>query len=92
MREIDYSSQFERDYKQESKSSENRDLDEKLELIIDFLSSDLPLPRKHQDHPLKGEYVGTRECHVKPDLLLIYFKMDKTLLTLVRLGSHSELF
>lgn len=74
MREIDYSSQFERDYKRESKSS------------------DLPLPRKHQDHALKGEYVGTRECHVKPDLLLIYFKMDKTLLTLVRLGSHSELF
>ena len=92
MREIDYSSQFERDYKRESKSSENRDLEEKLELIIDFLSSDLPLPRKHQDHALKGEYVGTRECHVKPDLLLIYFKTDKTLLTLVRLGSHSELF
>jgi len=92
MREIDYSSQFERDYKRESKSPENKDLDKNLKLIIDFLSSDLSPPRKHQDHALKGEYVGTRECHVKPDLLLIYFKTDKTLLTLVRLGSHSELF
>lgn len=92
MREIDYSSQFERDYKRESKSPENKDLDKKLESIIDFISSDLRLPRKHQDHALKGEYSGTRECHVKSDLLLIYFKTGKNLLTLVRLGSHSELF
>jgi mRNA interferase YafQ len=92
MREIDYSNQFERDYKRESKSAKNTDLDSKLEVIIDLLSSDFSLPRKERDHALKGEFIGTRECHVKPDLLLIYFKSGKTLLTLVRLGSHSELF
>lgn len=92
MREIDYSSQFERDYRREIKSFKNRDLDKTLTLIVDLLSNDLPLPRKHHDHPLKGEYVGTRECHIKPDLLLIYFKTEKVLLTLVRMGSHSELF
>lgn len=92
MREIDYSTQFQRDYKRESKSPNNRDLDKKLELILDLLCSDLPPSRKHKDHALKGEYVGVRECHIKPDLLLIYFKTDGSLLTLVRLGSHSELF
>jgi mRNA interferase YafQ len=92
MREIDYSNQFERDYRRERKSFNNKDLNKNLELIIEFLSSDVPLLRKHQDHALKGEYVGVRECHIKPDLLLIYFKTGKTLLTLVRLGSHSELF
>ena len=92
MREIDYSNQFERDYKRERKSPKNKDLNKNLELIINFLLSDVPLLRKHKDHALKGEYVGTRECHVKPDLLLIYFKYGKTLLTLISLGSHSELF
>lgn len=92
MREIDYSNQFQRDYKRESKSPNNKDLDKKLELVLDLLCADLPLSRKYKDHALKGEYEGIRECHVKPDLLLIYFKTGKTLLTLVRLGSHSELF
>ena len=92
MREIDYSGQFERDYKRESKSPNNKDLNKRLESVISALCADFPLPPKFQDHPLKGDYLGTRECHIKPDLLLIYFKTGKNLLTLVRLGSHSELF
>jgi len=43
-------------------------------------------------HVLAGEYTGHRECHLKPDLLLIYKKPDETRLRFVRLGSHSELF
>jgi mRNA interferase YafQ len=43
-------------------------------------------------HVLAGEYTGHRECHLKPDLLLIYKKPDETTLRFVRLGSHSELF
>lgn len=92
MREIEYSSQFERDYKREKKSPLNKDLDERLVEIIDLLGDDKPLPKRIRDHALKGDYSGTRECHVKPDLLLIYYKTEKVLLTLVRLGSHSELF
>ena len=92
MREIDYSSQFERDYKREKKSPHNKNLDSILEELINFLCADVLLPKKFRDHALKGDYLGTRECHVKPDLLLIYYKTDETLLTLVRLGSHSELF
>lgn len=74
MREIDYSRQFERDYKREIKSPNNKDLDSRLEELVDFLCADTLLPRKFRDHALKGEYLGTRECHVKSDLLLIYYK------------------
>lgn len=50
------------------------------------------LPDKYRDHGLTGEYTEHRECHLKPDLLLIYKKPDDATLRLVRLGSHSELF
>lgn len=49
------------------------------------------LPEKHQDHPLTGNWSGFRECHIKPDLLLIYEKGEQSI-QLVRLGTHSELF
>jgi mRNA interferase YafQ len=41
---------------------------------------------------LTGAWNGYRECHIKPDLLLIYKKSDQNTLRLARLGSHSELF
>ncbi|HMU31204.1 MAG TPA: type II toxin-antitoxin system YafQ family toxin, partial [Nitrospira sp.] len=43
-------------------------------------------------HDLSGDWAGYRECHIKPDLLLIYRKSDSDTLRLARLGSHSELF
>ncbi len=49
------------------------------------------LEDKYRDHVLKGEYATFRECHIKPDLLLVY-KIDGGLLKLVDIGSHSELF
>ena len=50
------------------------------------------MPERSVDHPLSGEYTNHRECHLKPDLLLIYKKPDDQTLRLVRVGSHSELF
>lgn len=50
------------------------------------------LDKKYLDHPLKGDYVGLRECHLAPDLLLIYDNATDDLVQLVRIGSHSELF
>jgi mRNA interferase YafQ len=50
------------------------------------------LPESNRDHALSGDWAGYRECHVKPDLLLIYRKVDQATLRLARLGSHSELF
>lgn len=56
------------------------------------LCNDLPLAEKYQDHALTGNWKGFRDCHIKPDLVLIYFKKDDDFLQLVRLGSHAEIF
>nr|WP_276570199.1 type II toxin-antitoxin system YafQ family toxin [Thiocystis violacea] len=59
--------------------------------IIEMLARDLPPPDKHRDHALTGDWKDHRDCHVKPDLILIYCKPDAQTLQLVRLGSHAEL-
>lgn len=59
--------------------------------VIECLMKQEPLNEKHCDHPLSGNWVGHRECHIKPDMLLIY-KTDIESLSLERVGSHSELF
>lgn len=92
MREIEYATQFERDYKREKKSKSGKGLDLLLQGVFDLLAADKRLPAKLRDHPLKGEYFGTRECHIRPDPLLIYEKRENSVLLLIRLGSHSELF
>ena len=60
--------------------------------VLKALANDQPLPPHQRDHDLSGNWPGYRECHIKPDLLLIYRKHDAVILRLVRLGSHSELF
>jgi mRNA interferase YafQ len=59
--------------------------------VIRILAAGESLLAKHRDHPLKGEWRRYRECHVRPDLLLIY-RIEGNNLLLARLGSHSELF
>ena len=49
------------------------------------------LTPRHHDHALSGEWSDHRDCHVKPDLVLIYQKVRADTLRLVRLGSHAEL-
>ena len=92
MRELEYTTQFERDYKREKKSKSGKGLTLVLGEVLNLLAVDKRMPVKLKDHPLRGEYFGTRECHIKPDLLLIYEKRGKSVLVLIRLGSHSELF
>ena len=61
--------------------------------VINRLAKDEVLERKYKDHTLKGELEGFRDCHVKPDLVLIYSKNKNTLiLTAFRINTHSELF
>ena len=59
--------------------------------IVTALANDQPLAEKYHDHALAGDWNDHRDCHVKPDLVLIYRKPDDAVLQLVRLGSHSEL-
>jgi mRNA interferase YafQ len=53
--------------------------------------NDDALPEVYRNHPA-GDWAGYRECHLKPDLLMIYRKPDPETLRLARMGSHSELF
>ncbi|MEQ1976659.1 type II toxin-antitoxin system YafQ family toxin [Xenorhabdus sp. SGI240] len=92
MRTIERSMAFKRDYKRESKGQYRIGLDDTLVPVLIALANDEPLERRHRDHELDGNWSGYRECHVKPDLLLIYQKPDSETLHLVRLGSHSQLF
>ena len=92
MRTIDRPSSFKRDYKREAKGQHRATLDSELLPVFKALATDQPLEPRHRDHDLTGDWIGYRECHLKPDLLLIYRKVDDDLLRLARLGSHSELF
>jgi mRNA interferase YafQ len=91
MREIKQTGAFKRDIKRESNGPHVAVLNAVLPNILKLLADDQPLPAKLQDHALKGQWINHRECHIKPNLLLIYIKPDDTTLTLVRLGSHSIL-
>ena len=91
MRTIEPTSQFRRDYKRESKSQHRQTLERDLGQIVTDLANDRPLVAKHCDHALTGDWKDHRDCHIKPDLVLIYRKPDDEGLQLVRLGSHSEL-
>jgi mRNA interferase YafQ len=91
MRTISYTGRFKRDYKREKAGRHGKTLDSDLMQIVNMLAADTPLPRRNFDHPLSGEWNDHRDCHIKPNLVLIYRKPDKDSLQLVRLGSHSEL-
>ncbi len=86
MRIIERSNAFKRDFKKYG------DINAALIDVLYQLIHDQELPEKYRDHGLSGDWSGYRECHVKPDLLLIYKKIDQDILRLARLGSHSELF
>ena len=92
MRTIDRASSFKRDYRREAKGQHRATLDSELKPVHVALVMDQPLTAKHCDHDLRGDWAGCRKCHVEPDLLLIYRKLDADTLGLARQSSHSELF
>lgn len=90
MLKIQYQAKFKKDYKKIIKRGYNQ---EDFKTVINILVSGNPLPEKYKDHSLSGNYVGFRECHINPDWLLIYkIENDILTLTLVRTGTHSDLF
>jgi mRNA interferase YafQ len=91
VRTIEWTGQFKRDYRREARGQHRRTLDADLFLVVDLLANDLPLEARRRDHALTGDWKDHRDCHIKPDLVLIYQKPDATTLRLVRVGSHSEL-
>ena len=105
MRTIRRTGAFKRDYKREKKGRHRKTLDDDLLAAVRRLAADKPLPQRYRDHRLAGHppppnrisgsaragWMDHRDCHIKPDLVLIYRKPDDEKLDLVRLGSHSEL-
>lgn len=91
MRTIEYTKKFKRDYKREFKGIHKETLATDLQLLIGLLTTNEILPFNYYDHALKGDWQDHRDCHLKPDLILIYRKPDDSTLQLVRLGSHSQL-
>ncbi len=82
---------FKRDLKREAKGRHRQSLQTDFTKIIEMLARDLRLPVNYRDHALMGEWSDHRDCHIKPDLVLVYRKPDPYTLQLVRLGSHSKL-
>ncbi len=91
MRTINQTAQFKRDLKREAKGQHRSTLAKEFTGIVAALANDEPLPERLRDHALGGNWKDHRDCHIRPDLVLIYRKPDADTLQLVRIGSHSEL-
>lgn len=94
MRRIDTTGQFRRDFKKVKATPKHHNIDTVFQYLLGLLLKDADLPARYRDHAMVGNLKDHRDCHVKPDLVLIYRKIDDAgggALQLVRIGSHSEL-
>ncbi len=92
MRTIVSATVFRKDLKKVRSNPDHAQIDALLQAVLDMLVSDKAMPPKYRDHPLTGPYKGYRDCHIKPDVVLIYSKPDRDTLRLARIGSHGEVF
>lgn len=90
MYQVKFTTAFKKSYKLMLKRGLNISL---LDEVIDLLRQGRQLDAKYKDHPLSGKFSGFRECHIKPDWLLVYLiENDILVLTLVDTGSHVDIF
>ncbi len=88
MKAVFQTAQFRKDVKRAEKRGKELT---KLMEVIRLISIGSPLPEKLRDHPLSGNWSGSRDCHVEPDWLLIY-RVEAENLFLERTGTHSDIF
>jgi len=88
MRTIHRTTQFKKDVKRMEKRGKKF---AEFKEVIRELAAEETLEAKYRDHVLVGQYKGTRECHIEPDWLLVY-ELAESELTLVRTGTHTDLF
>ena len=91
MRTINFSRSFRRDYRREMRGRYRETLDADLDRVVDLLANDQPLPAHYRDHPMLRSRGRERNCHLRPNLILLYSKPNDTELELLSLGSHSEI-
>ena len=89
MKTLKLTKQFKKDLKKYKYQQSKIDA---LEVILGYLVSEEQIPSQYKPHLLTGNYRGHMECHVENDLLLIWYDAENDVITLVRFGSHSELF
>ncbi len=90
MRTFSRTGQFKRDVKLAGRRG--KDL-AKLKTVLDLLIDGAELPAQYKDHPLRGNYAGSRDCHIEPDWVLIYtLTENSTHVRFERTGTHSDLF
>jgi len=88
VRSFSRTTQFKKDVKRAEKRG--KDLTE-LKAVLDLLIEGKPLPPEYKDHPLRGNFAGSRDCHIQPDWILIYTIVE-THVRFERTGTHSDLF
>ena len=88
MRTFSRTSQFKKDAKLAGKRGYKL---EKLKVILDLLIKGEPLPPQYKDHPLRGSYAESRDCHIEPDWILIY-TLEGNHVRFERTGTPSDLF
>ena len=90
MLKIKYTNKMKRDVRRIAKRGKDPS---KLASALDLLAAGGQMPEEYQDHPLRGDMRGYRECHIEPDWLLIYKVINDALVLLAcGTGSHSDLF
>ncbi|NEN93833.1 MAG: type II toxin-antitoxin system YafQ family toxin [Okeania sp. SIO3H1] len=85
---LSQTAQFKRDIRKQIKRGKDPN---KLTQVVGRLLKNEVLPETYKDHPLRGKWVGRRDCHIEPDWVLIYRKNDSEI-RLERTGSHRDLF
>jgi mRNA interferase YafQ len=90
VRTFSRTNQFKKDVKRAAKRGQDM---AKLKAALELLIDGEPLPAKFKDHPLRGNFAGSRDCHLEPDWVLIYTLTEKdTHVRFERTGTHSDLF
>jgi mRNA interferase YafQ len=90
MYQVVFTNKFKKDYKLSLKRGNS---EQEIKKTMQMLVEEIELPAKYREHKLIGEYADCMECHIRPDLLMVYSKSeeDKSI-CFVRIGSHSDLF
>jgi len=90
VRTFSRTSQFKKDVKRMDKRGSDM---AKLKIVMEVLIEGDSLPEQFKDHPLRGQFAGSRDCHIEPDWVLIYALSEKgTHVCFERTGTHSDLF
>ena len=95
MRKVEQRNKFRQDFKRVGRGEYRSILQPgsgELWKVVVAIANGIPLPAKYRDHPLHGEWEGSRGCHIRPDLVLVYTLEGEDMLILERFGSHSDLF